>query len=111
MTKSGQAITRMKRHIIPTIISAENYLLNEITKANQAPAVGRLNELVDHFMQIHKDDQYNKTKKKKKEQTVQASSMPETHHMHGSQTYMHTQKKDIVRQSANVTSDKFENKD
>ena len=35
-----------------TNISAEDYLQNEMTKANQTLAEDRLNELVEHFMQL-----------------------------------------------------------
>ena len=53
-TKTGHAITRTKRHIKPTNISAEDYLWNEMAKANQTLATDGLNKLNDHFTQFHK---------------------------------------------------------
>ena len=57
VTKTGHAIIRMKRHIKPTNVSAEDYLLNKMAKASQTMAEDRLNELTDHSTQLHKSDQ------------------------------------------------------
>ena len=62
----------------------EDYLRNEITEASQMLTVDRINDLVDHIMQIHKGDQYTKTKLGNSEKT------------------------DIMRQNGNETSDKHE---
>ena len=51
VTKSAHAITRMKGHIKPTNILAEDYLQNETVKANQTLAADRLNEFFHHFTQ------------------------------------------------------------
>ena len=66
-TKTGHTTIRMKRHIKPTKIFVEDYHWNEMTKANQTLAVDRQNELVNHFMQLDKNDHHNKTKIEDKE--------------------------------------------
>ena len=45
-------------------------------------AADRLNGLVDHFTQIHKGNQYNKTESEEKK--VQTGTVPETHYTQGS---------------------------
>ena len=61
VTKMGHAITRMKRYIKPTNISAKDYIQNEIAKANQMLSEERLFQHNDHFVQFHKSNQYNTT--------------------------------------------------
>ena len=49
-----------QRQTNPTNISAEEYLWNEMVKANQTLGADGLNELVNHSTQLHKSDQYNR---------------------------------------------------
>ena len=67
VAKTGHAITATKRHIKTPNILAEVYLCNEKMKAKLIMAADRLNELIDLFMQIHKDDQFNKTEVEEKQ--------------------------------------------
>ena len=54
VTQMGCMITRTKRHMKATTTTAEHCLRNEVMKANQPQMVGRCNELIDVFAQIHK---------------------------------------------------------
>ena len=47
VTKTGCAITRMKKHITPTYITAEDCLQIEMTKAYQTLTADILNEMLD----------------------------------------------------------------
>ena len=49
MTKTRHTITRMKRHVKTTPISAEDYLRKEMSKANLPQTDDKLNELIDCF--------------------------------------------------------------
>ena len=77
---TGCAITSMERHIKPTTISAEDYLQNEVTKANQTLESDRPNELVNHFTgdQWRWSIQQNRNRRGKQAQT---KTMPETHYI------------------------------
>ena len=47
--KTRSTITRIKRHVKTTPISAEDYLRNEMSKDNQPQTDIKFNKLVDHF--------------------------------------------------------------
>ena len=84
VSKTGH--TRTSSHIKTTKISAEDYLWNEMSKANQTLAGDRLNELINHFLQLHKRNQHNKTEMEEKE----GVSMDDTRNMPIRQMYRHT---------------------
>ena len=50
----GCIITGAKRHMKGNPISAEDYLRNEVWRANQPQKADRFNECVDHFAQLQK---------------------------------------------------------
>ena len=55
VTKIGlMFITIMKRYVMATPISTEDYLRNEASKAKYPCTADRVNELLDHFLKLHK---------------------------------------------------------
>ena len=46
--KNGHIITRMKRHVRATQISAEDHLRKVMSKANRPQTNNKLNEFMDH---------------------------------------------------------------
>ena len=77
VTKMGCTIARTKRHVKGTHISVEEYLINEVIRANSPQVADRLNELVDQFMQPHKHMLSNKTEAEEKDTvTKDHNNMP-----------------------------------
>ena len=56
----GHANTRTKRQMKATIISAEDYVRNDVSRVNQQQVTDRFNELVDQFTELYKDEHSNK---------------------------------------------------
>ena len=102
VTKTECAKTRMKKHIKPTNILAEDYLQKDMTKANLILAPDSLDEEIHHFMQIHKDDHFNKTEAEEKD------SIRNTSHTRQLNADVYTESMDISGQSGKGTSDKHE---
>ena len=104
VTEIGLAITRMRRLTKSTNISAECYLLNDMTKANQTLAADSLNEAIDHFMQLHKIDKYNRTEIEEKDiiNKDNTRNMPHTGQMN---KHRYTENIDTIAQSENITID------
>ena len=59
VTKNGHTITRMKRHMSTTPISAEDYLRKDILTANTLQTYDKLNEIIDCFAEINKHEHLN----------------------------------------------------
>ena len=107
VTKRGCAITRMKRDLKPTNILAEDYIQNQITKANQTLAADTLNELTDQFMQILEDHQFNKNEDEDNN-NISKDNTRSISHKGQLNANVYTEKTDILRQIRNCTCDKCE---
>ena len=99
MTKIRCEITRMKRHIKATPISAEEYPNNEMSKTNRRQKDDKLNELIVHFTQIHNLKCFNEMEVKGKDTVLR------TIHSLKHMTVEHTE---AIRQNSSIATDKQE---
>ena len=82
-----------------------DYLWNEMMKANQMLAADRLNELIDQFMLINKDAQFNKTEVDKTND-VSKNNAKNMQHTLQLNLKSYTENKDILKQSGKGKNDK-----
>ena len=71
--KTKCTITRMKRHM--KAISAEDYLRNEMSKADQPQTYVKFKKLVDHFAKLHKHKDSNVMETHRKGMMVDTCTM------------------------------------
>ena len=72
--------THTKRHMKATPISPEDYLRNEMSKANGPQTDDKFNELVDHFAQLHKHKCSDIMEMERKDTRANANTIQPTRH-------------------------------
>ena len=55
-------VTRFRRHVKSTPITAEDSLRNEMSKTNLPETIGKFNELLHHFAEQNDDIESNRKK-------------------------------------------------
>ena len=80
MTKTGFTLARMESHVAVIPLSAEDYLKNEMSKANQTPTCNKCDQPVDQFTQLHKHKHSSAKEVQRKDTIADAHTKQQPRH-------------------------------